>query len=100
MMWEACAAKITALGGEVIAMNATLLDGSPLPDWLSFDGFTGKFAGKLPPGMVASVTPFDPGADDIATGSLPPVRALIAATLVRGSSMSARCVPVMPVIDT
>ena len=35
-----------------------------------------------------------------ATGSLPPVRALIAATLARGSSMSASAVPVIPVNET
>ena len=35
-----------------------------------------------------------------ATGSLPPVRARIAVTRARGSSMSERCVPVMPVSDT
>jgi VCBS repeat-containing protein len=45
------------LGGDIVSITATLIDGSPLPTWLAFNGATGQFAGLLP---------------DIATGSLPP----------------------------
>ena len=61
------------LGGDVVALSVTLLDGSPLPSWLSFNADTGVFAGRLPSGMVASLESYGPASDDnIVTGALPP----------------------------
>ena len=53
-------ALASALDGDVVAIDARLADGSPLPKWLHFDGATGKLAG-LPPNDVstASISPDD-----------------------------------------
>jgi VCBS repeat-containing protein len=61
----------TSLGGEVVTMTASLADGSPLPDWLTFDAQKGAFAGMPPAGMVASLAPDDQSGDTLATGSIP-----------------------------
>ncbi|HVZ42985.1 MAG TPA: Calx-beta domain-containing protein, partial [Ramlibacter sp.] len=36
---------------ETVRLTATLLDGSPLPEWLVFDGNAGTFEGHPPPGI-------------------------------------------------
>jgi VCBS repeat-containing protein len=62
----------TSLGGSITLIDARLADGSPLPDWLHFDGQKLAFAGTPPAGMVASLEPSDgQSADNLATGSIP-----------------------------
>jgi hypothetical protein len=34
----------------IVNLDAYLVDGSPLPEWLDFDPISGRFAGKLPTG--------------------------------------------------
>ncbi|QAU46357.1 DUF4347 domain-containing protein [Bradyrhizobium guangzhouense] len=53
-------ALASALDGDVVAIDARLPDGRPLPDWLHFDGGTGKLAG-LPPADIetGSISPDD-----------------------------------------
>jgi hypothetical protein len=54
-------ALASALNGDVVAIDARLADGQPLPSWLHFDGSTGKLAGLLPDQDVdtGSITPDD-----------------------------------------
>jgi hypothetical protein len=59
------------LAGDIAILSVTLADGSPLPNWLTFDAATGKFAGVLPDGVVASLEP-EQGNADVVTGALPP----------------------------
>jgi hypothetical protein len=59
------------LGGDIAILSVTLLDGSPLPSWLTFDAATGKLAGLPPNGLVASLEA-EPTAGDVVTGALPP----------------------------
>jgi hypothetical protein len=59
------------LGGDIAILSVTLLDGSPLPSWLTFDAATGRLAGLPPNGLVASLEA-EPTAGDVVTGALPP----------------------------
>jgi hypothetical protein len=59
------------LAGDIAILSVTLADGSPLPSWLVFDATTGKLAGLLPDGMVASLD-LEQGSVDVVTGALPP----------------------------
>ena len=59
------------LAGDIAILSVTLADGSPLPSWLVFDATTGKFAGLLPDGMLASLD-LEQGSVDVVTGALPP----------------------------
>ena len=61
------------LGGDVVAVTATLLDGSSLPSWLTFNPDSGTLVADLPLGIVASVEPNvgNLPSDAILTGSIP-----------------------------
>jgi VCBS repeat-containing protein len=61
-----------SLGGDVVYVIARQANGDPLPDWLTFDSVTGKFAGVPPDGMVASIGGDSIDPNDVQTGALPP----------------------------
>ncbi|MDB5501692.1 MAG: hypothetical protein JWR89_1594, partial [Tardiphaga sp.] len=61
-----------SLGGDVVYIIARQANGDPLPDWLTFDSVSGKFAGLPPDGMVASIGGEPIDSNDVQTGALPP----------------------------
>jgi hypothetical protein len=59
-----------SLTGPPVSVVASLSDGSPLPDWLTFDPATGTFTGHPPDGKIAALQP-EVSDDDITTASTP-----------------------------
>jgi hypothetical protein len=51
--WKIPAGSFTDVdAGDVLSVGARLADGSDLPSWLTFDGATGTFSGRVPSGAT------------------------------------------------
>ena len=83
--------------GDELALSATLEDGSPLPDWLTFDPSTNTFSGTPATGDLSTLTIQVSASDGVATASTTFTLTVNDICRVSAGELTADCVVTLPV---